>query len=87
MQRFGISFGKKMHDDFVHLIQTNKATLLEKQSLRVSVYELTYNAYGQDTKFKVVYDKQRKTIVTILPPEAQGFSPGSYTQIIGKNNE
>lgn len=62
-ERFGISISRKRYDELVGLIKSNKATLLEKQSLRVNKYKITIDSKD----YIVIYDKNRKTLVTVLP--------------------
>ncbi len=64
-QRFGINFSRSMNDFFVSLIQKGKAFFVEKQSCRISIWDIDYD---QET-FRVVYDKERKSIVTVLYDE------------------
>jgi hypothetical protein len=45
------------------MIQEGEAQFVEKQSNRVSIFQLTY----KEKSVKVVYDKLRKTIVSFLP--------------------
>lgn len=44
-------------------IQEGKAKLVRKESNRVGVFEVTL----EGALVQVVYDKERKTIVTVLP--------------------
>lgn len=46
-------------------IQSGKATFVERQSLRCTVWKITQ----QDKEMVVVYDKNRKMIVTVLPED------------------
>lgn len=64
-QRCNIEFTRKMRFYFINCIQNWKAEFLEKQSLRVSLFRVMY----EGKSFKVVYDKKRKEIVTVLPEE------------------
>lgn len=50
----------------VDLIRSGRTHIIKRQSCRVSVHALSY--CGSD--FVVVYDKQRKLIVTVLIDEA-----------------
>ena len=65
-QRYGLSLNRDKLNAMVRLIQEGKCTFIERQSNRVTVFSLLF----EGLTFPVVYDKQRKTIVTVLPPEA-----------------
>lgn len=62
-ERYGIDFNRHVRREFVKLIQHNQCHFIEKQSNRVSVWDVIYG--GQ--VFRVVYDKERKNIVTVFP--------------------
>lgn len=62
-ERYGIDFNRHLRREFVKLIQTHQCHFVEKQSNRVSVWDLIY----EGDVFRVVYDKQRKNIVTVFP--------------------
>jgi hypothetical protein len=61
-ERFGVSLDTNL---LVSKIQKNQLSVICRQSLRLTVYR--YEIAGQDAA--VVYDKQRKTIVTVMPYE------------------
>lgn len=61
-QRFGIQLNI---DEAVKAIQNGNAKLIERQSLRVTVWLVEQDG----KKFPVVYDKQRQSIATVLPKE------------------
>ena len=58
-ERFGIGVNI---DALAKLIQQNRGTFVERQSLRVSVWDVEYKG----TVLRVVYDKKRGMPVTIL---------------------
>ena len=62
LNRFGTSISSKSIDKIIEEIRGGRAKLIRRRSLRVATYEVEYN----DQKIKVVYDKQRKTLVTAL---------------------
>lgn len=64
-ERYALELNRDDLRNIVQRIQQNQATHVEKQSHRVSVFDLTYN----NIDVRVVYDKNRKTIVTFLPKE------------------
>ena len=64
MERYGIFYTKHVHDLLCAKIKKGEGTFIENQSLRVTVWELEY----ENKKFKVCYDKNRKTLITVLPP-------------------
>jgi len=63
LQRAGFWFDGSLNTLFIKQIQNGKAEFVEKQSHRVSVWLIPFRA----NKYKCVYDKQRKQIVTVLP--------------------
>lgn len=68
IERYGVELDVKAA---VMQIKTGIARFLEKQSLRVSVFEIVQNG----VIFPVVYDRYRQTIVTCLPQEYQPTPP------------
>lgn len=62
LERFDVSLTTADLNLVVQMIQDGRATFIEKQSNRVSVFAVIIN----DKKVNVVYDKTRKTIVTFL---------------------
>lgn len=61
-ERYGKNFNKAMRKTFISMIQTGKASLIEKQSNRVSKYSVFY----ENELYWVIYDSNRKNIVTAL---------------------
>lgn len=61
-ERTGLNFSEKKERAFISKIQNNEAQLLENQSQRVGLYKVNY----EGTDYKVVYDRNRKVIVTVL---------------------
>ena len=64
-QRYGIVSSDKLVALIISKIRNELATLIEHQSIRVSVWEVEING----TKIRVVFDKTRNQIVTALPKE------------------
>jgi hypothetical protein len=73
VERYGVVLSKSDIAGLVSQIQSGEGRLIEKQSLRVSIWEVTLRNGSTAT---VVYDKSRKTIATLLPPELIGDSHG-----------
>ena len=67
LERYGLVFSKEVRLKFERLIRCHQSCIVEKQSNRISVHDVIYNG----EVYRVVYDKNRKTIVTALPPEKQ----------------
>lgn len=61
-QRFGIKLDRNTHTQILSKIQTGQAVFISKQSNRVSLFWVDYNGM----KLKIVYDKERKLIVTVM---------------------
>lgn len=64
-ERHGIDLHQDAMVKLVKQIQAGKATLIDRQSLRVTRWWVTHE--GQP--LPVVYDNRRKAIVTVLKPE------------------
>ena len=62
-ERFGVEVSPGVLHDYVRRIQNREAKFVERQSNRITVWDL-------DGK-RLVYDKQRKMIVTILWPKGR----------------
>ncbi len=60
--RFGFCLGKQEQEELVSLIQSHQADFVEKQSLRITLWDVKY----RDKSMRLVYDKKRKKIVTVL---------------------
>jgi len=72
-ERFGVHISKNDYQAYVRQIQEGNAKFLEKQSNRISVFEIIV----QGESVRVCYDKERKSIVTVLPP------PDAWSQTSG----
>lgn len=66
LERCGVNLNRHDMRELVTSIQKGHFSLLEKQSNRVSVFK----AKIDEEYYPVVYDRQRKTIVTVLPKDA-----------------
>lgn len=62
LERYGIALRQSDLDAIVRLIIKGESQLVERQSLRVSVHDVSWD--GQT--IRVVYDKQRRSIATVL---------------------
>lgn len=72
--RFGIHYNRHVRREIIKQIQSQKATFIDKQSLRLSRWLVKV----EDQDVVVVYDKNRKEVVTFLKPEWIGnprFNP------------
>lgn len=59
IERVGVLLNEK---ELIRKIQNNELEFVERQSNRVTVFRYEYNG----KKYRLVYDKNRKQIVTIL---------------------
>lgn len=64
-ERYGIEMGPAVEDEIVRKIAGGKSICVERQSLRVSVHDVPL----EGLTVRVVYDKQRRQVVTFLPRE------------------
>lgn len=62
LQRYGIQFSDTDLDKMVKIIQENKTISSEKQTNRLRDVRLIY----EEENYRLIYDRQRKTIVTFL---------------------
>ena len=67
MQRFGIPLTKERKAEILAKIQMGHAHFVEKQSNRISIFDVFLE--GSGTKVRIVYDKNRHNIVSVLYPE------------------
>jgi len=75
-ERLGIRFSQYLNDMLLHKIHFSGAKLVVKQSNRVAVFEVAFTPREQDMLVGVpkeiivhiVYDRYRKTIVTVGEP-------------------
>ena len=65
LQRYDLDLTAKMRRKIIEEIQQQRSIHLETQSNRVSIHLVEVEARD----IRVVYDKIRKEIVTVLPPE------------------
>lgn len=67
-QRYGIEINREGIEYIVRQIQSQNCEFVIKQSLRVTIFDVMY----ENKKIRVVYDKNRKTLITALKPNWQG---------------
>ncbi len=75
-ERLGIKFSQYLNDMLLNKIHTGNTVIVEKQSNRIMVYEVTFTPRDVDMltgdprelTVHIVFDKFRKTIVTVSPP-------------------
>lgn len=68
-ERYDLELNKDARREIVQKIQTNQAEFVHKQSNNRSLWKVNF----QDKTLNVVYDKQRSTLCTVLPPDAREF--------------
>ncbi len=64
-ERYGINWNRHRVREVKAQIALGRATLLEKQSNRVSIYQ----CWIEGRWIKIAYDKQRKEVASVLPLE------------------
>jgi hypothetical protein len=76
-ERLNVNLSQFLRESLIHKIHDNQAKLVEKQSNRVKVYEITFtprqadilgNSTPEPVTINIVYDSIRKNIVTVLFP-------------------
>jgi membrane-bound lytic murein transglycosylase MltF len=65
-ERHGQTLNSQQHADLVRQIHTGQAKFIERQSNRVSVWAVIHAG----VEIRVVYDRNTKNIVTVLPSPA-----------------
>lgn len=70
-ERYGITLTTDQERKLIRQIQSGYATLIEKQSNNRSVFRVKLKTDRQDVldTVTVVYDKIRRSIVTVFPPD------------------
>lgn len=63
LERFGLELNRQDLRSIVDIIQKQQARFIERQSLRVTIWEVMYS--GQ--LMRAVYDSKRKAVVSFLP--------------------
>lgn len=63
-ERYGLIGAQEIIPDLVWKIQHNEAQFEERQSHRVSIWNVEY----AEVRYRVVYDRHRGTIASFLPP-------------------
>lgn len=71
-ERYGIILTRHRYEELVRKIQSQQGVFLGRQSNRLSVWQVEAMAVGElgddvPVKANVVYDRERKTVVTFLP--------------------
>lgn len=69
MQRYDLRFTDDVRAVFIGEINAGRSVCVRRQSLRVAIHDVTYKG----SVYRVVYDKNRKEIVTFLLPEWVGL--------------
>ena len=67
LERYGVEMGPATRRRIVSAIQRGDATFVRRRSLRVSIFDV---ALGDVAPMRVVYDRKRKELITVLPPPA-----------------
>jgi hypothetical protein len=63
VERVGELMTREKHEIIIQLIQNGQSKLIRKRSNRVSIHKIDLD----DISYEIVYDKQRKQIVTVFP--------------------
>lgn len=66
MSRVGIKLTSELRRELATKILSKEAELVYKQSNRISIYDVEYKVKGKKEIFRLVFDRMRKNIVTIL---------------------
>jgi hypothetical protein len=75
-ERYDLALNKDARREIVQMIQTNRAEFVSRQSNNRSLWRVAF----QDKSLNVVYDRQRSTLCTVLPPEAREFKQTDWRE-------
>jgi hypothetical protein len=65
LERHGFYLEPHGHRAIIDAIQNNRATPIERQSNRITLFRVEYNG----KYLRVAYDRVRKTLATVLPDD------------------
>jgi len=68
-ERLGIRYSREIENSWIALIRSGRVRCVDRQSNRVSVFEIPVGLGEEQNFINVVYDKIRGSIVTVLHPE------------------
>ncbi len=72
LERYGVDVNRHLYREMVEMIQNGKAVFIERQTNRIAAFWLYLEKPPYTgVKLRVIYDKERKTLVTALPPEGE----------------
>lgn len=85
-ERYGLNYTQRLFEWLINQMSEGETTLVCKQSNRVSVHDCSYYVQQGDicnselarvgwTTIRFVYDKERKTLITVLTLE---MNPNEY---------
>lgn len=74
MERYDLNFTDDVRREFLRVILGGRSVPVCRQSHRVVIHDVTY----QDVVYRVVYDKDRKEIVTFLLPHWSGLDEAAW---------
>jgi hypothetical protein len=64
-ERYALDLHQDAQQQIIRMIQDGEARFIRRQSQRVSLWEVEHDGL----RLPIVYDRKRKTIVTVLPQE------------------
>jgi hypothetical protein len=73
-ERYGLNLNKTARHEIVHMIQTDQAEFVGKESNTRTLWRVRY----QDHDLNIVYDKARNTLCTVLPRDDRHFQEGGF---------
>jgi len=76
LQRHGLDFNRNVRRFFEESIKKGTATFVYKQTGRITVWDVEY----EGKIYRVIYDKQRHNIVTVLDNDENGVPVDVYEE-------
>ncbi len=93
-ERYGLKYTQLLHDTLLNHVYSQKASLVCKQSNRVSVFDTVYDVRESDiysdltppgpTRIRFAYDGMRKTLITVLSVD---MNPSDVAVAIAEDEE
>ena len=88
-ERYGLKYTQLLRDSLLHQVHSGKAVLVKKQSIRVSIWDGIYEVREKDilnssvakpgeTRIRYAYDKNRRTLITVLSPDMHPDNLNQY---------
>lgn len=72
-ERFGMNYTQFIKDQILHKIHSGKATLHQKSTNRISLWDVEIETPEKTTLVRVVYDRIRRNVASVLTLDMEGL--------------